>query len=253
MFYRMLCFYCLCLSSLLLLSTARASQPIVAATAPWKPYTIQSHTRLSGIAVDIFQEIAKRANLSVELKLYPAKRLSKMLKHKEIQINFADSRIWNTPHDQGYFIFSTPYMQVREHVYRNLLSPPISTPEDLKGKRVGVVRGYYYPLFEPLFDSGSIVKDQSNNAEILLQKLSMDRIDYGFFDDIQFMYLLSRSTFSPGNFHREIRLSEAPLSVKIHPDYHQLLKPINKAIGEMTEDGTINEIIARYKQSGSFE
>ena len=76
--------------------------------------------------------------------------------------------------------------------------------------------------------------------------LKYGRIDALFSDDIAFNYYSNQMGYQESDFIRGLRLTQAPLVLKISLDKKHLLAAFNHVIREMSEDGTIEQLISKY-------
>lgn len=217
------------------------------ATAEWSPYAYQDSKRITGIAVDVLLEIFKRSGDQAHITLYPAKRLNILFDMGEIDVNFADSPLWNEATDNPNYLFSDPYLSVREYVY--LLKKralKVTKPDDLRGKTVGIAMGYYYGMFEEAFEKGWVKKEEAPSNEALLKKLLMGRTDAIFMDEMLFSHLLSKLKLDQSQFVQSMELTQAPLALKVRIEQQESLPRINQAIAAMKDDGTMKKILDQY-------
>jgi len=220
-----------------------------AATAEWHPYAMQTENGISGIAVDILKEVMRRTGDTVAIKLYPATRLNKYFDTNRLDINFADSVLWNEAIKNPHFVFTDSYLFVKEYIYfqkDNYIE--VNKPADLKGKIVGVTRGYYYAMFEDAFNKGIVEKDEVNTNENLLEKLKTGRNHAILMDNVLFNYLLFKLNCDRSLFKRGTEITNAPLGLKIRIEKKHVLPRLNKAIAEMKKQGIIKEIVKKYSQ-----
>lgn len=92
------------------------AQEFKIATAHWSPYASKTDSgEYKGIAVDIAQTVIIRAGHTYTTTLYPTNRLKKLFQYEKIDINFADSPLWNTDQKNSYF--TKPYLEVKEFLY----------------------------------------------------------------------------------------------------------------------------------------
>jgi len=228
-------------------NTAYAEQ-LSSATAKWSPYAMKSENgHLSGIAVDIFNQIISHSGHNNKSTLLPAKRLNVLFDTNKIDINFADSPDWNPKKPNPHYVFSDPYMHVVEYIYYKEGSVlTVSQPSDLYGKIVGINFGYFYKDFTPFFKQESIRTYESHTANRLVTQLNMGRIDAIFLDEIAFKHLLNEENLPLISFKRGKQLSMAPLGLKIRIEKKHLLTKFNQVIAELKLNGSIKQIINKY-------
>lgn len=222
--------------------------PIIAGGAPWRPYTYEDDSgQLTGLSIDIARRVMQLADVQVTFVAYPVNRLQAMLQKGEIDLNYADARIWNSPEDQQHYLFSRPYSAVREHLYFLADHPARDLPvEQLNQLTIGTVRGYTYPALDPTLEAHRLKLLETSQDDALLKLLESRRVDaVAMVDDI-FNALVAQNRLDPAHFRQGAQLSEAPLVFKLQPQYAQWLPRINQAIETMSKSGELERIRRRY-------
>lgn len=221
-----------------------------AGTAEWNPYAYHTaEGELAGIAVDIIGELARRTGHVIRVELYPAKRLNMMFEMNELDMNFADSPLWNMGKDRPGYVFTANYMYVEEYLYfKNDSAFDVMKVADLRGKTVGVMLGYYYRELEEEFGSGRIRRHNIPFEAGLLKSLNNQRVDAVILDSVLFNFLLKKTGYDRNEFRRGMRLTNAPLAIKLRIEKKQFLDTFNRALGRMIRDGTARSIIRRYTE-----
>lgn len=218
-----------------------------AATDVWTPFIMYSDNQFSGIGYDILIEVVRRSGDTVSVQYVPNKRAQNMFDRGEIDISVIDSLLWNDPAKADTFVFTDDIMSVQEYVY--LLDEDaidIDSPDDLKGKTVCIINGYYYPLFEEAFNNGDVSYIEVGSEESLVGMLLLKRVDAIFMDSIAFSLIINELGYDPDLFFRSLQLSETSLGIKIRREKSHILPRFNAAIASMAKDGTMDRIINRY-------
>ncbi|MFJ3521418.1 substrate-binding periplasmic protein [Pseudomonas sp. NPDC090203] len=235
---------------LCLLALPVLAGPYVAGGAQWKPYAFEDENgHLQGVSVDIARRITELAGLDVTFVTYPVNRLQSMLQKGEIDINYADALIWNSPEEQNHYLFSKPYSSVNEHLYFLANHPGADqTIKQMDHLTIGTVRGYTYWALDPAFNGHRLTRLETSQDDALLKLLQSGRVDaVAMVDDI-FDTLLVTSHLNPSLFRQGPQLSEAPLVFKLQPQLAQWLPRINHAIDTMRSSGELERIRGRYLQ-----
>jgi polar amino acid transport system substrate-binding protein len=144
----------------------------------WPPYQIvEEGGTLSGFSTKVVRAAFKRMGVTVKsLKAYPWKRAIHMIETDTadalFSANFSDERAVFA-HYPEETIVASPWV-VWSRAEDNLQYRGLS---DLKGKKVGVVRGYSYTpeFWEALKTIGTI--DEATDDETNFRKLNVSRID----------------------------------------------------------------------------
>ena len=222
--------------------------PYVAGGAQWKPYAYEdANGHLLGVSVDIARRVMQMAHVDVTFITYPVNRLQAMLQKGEIDMNYADALIWNSPEDQRHYVFSKPYAVVNEHLYF-LASHPARTQsiEQLNQLTIGMVRGYTYQALDPALATHRLGRLETSQEDALIKLLGNGRVDaIAMVDDI-FDALVTSNHLNPDLFRQGAKLSEAPLVFKLQPQYAQWLPPINQAIDTLRASGELERIRRQY-------
>lgn len=229
-----------------LTSTAQA-ETYQAGGTEWRPFSYQdAHGDLRGISTDIARRALQEAKVHAQFVSYPVNRLKIMLAKGELDLNYADSKQWNSPEELKHFVFSTPYMRVKEHLYFLNGNAAAQTPVDkLTGLTIGTVRGYTYLTMDPSFANKSLLELETSEDPALLQLLLAKRVDAVAMVDELFDDLVARKYLDPDLFVRGASLSDSAISIKLQPELAELLPDINEAIQSMIRSGEI----ARIRQS----
>ena len=222
--------------------------PLRAATANWYPFAYYDETHeLRGIAVEIMQQLAKQTGQSVDIQLYPATRLAQLFQQGRLDINIADSPLWNPRDPRTPPLFTVSYLDVNEYLYFAAEHPPrVDDINDLQSMRIGTEAGYYYPMLEPAFRTGSIKRVEYPQAIDMPPALQQHKLDAMAMDEWLFGYLAKSGQLTPDHFYRGLQLSHAPLGMKLSPALKGLKPALDRALDEMQKSGAISDIIFRY-------
>jgi ABC-type amino acid transport substrate-binding protein len=240
-------YFGLILATLILTDTAQA-ETYQAASTQWRPFSYEDEQgNLRGISTDIARRVLHKAKVDAQFVSYPVNRLQAMLAKGELDLNYADSAQWNSLDEQRHFVFSEPYLRVKEHLYFLKDSPAANTPVDkLQGLTIGIVRGYTYLAMNPSFTDERLAKLETSENPALLQLLQAKRVDAVAMVDDLFNFLIVDQRLDPNLFQQGAQLSDAPISIKLQPELAELLPSINKAIRNMIRTGEVTKIRNAY-------
>lgn len=206
----------------------------------YPPFMYEQSNR--GIYPDILAIIAQKTDLQVHWQYYPYPRLTALFNSGEIQIEMGSSPVW-TQMAKVQGVYTQPFYTLKDvAVFK---SGSTKDSKNIKGQRIGVVRGYSFPQFQEAFDSGIATRIDAPNELHLIRLLLNKRVDQIFINQDLFQ------------FHRQnnvkMRLLQVgdvvgsyDIAIRIHPDYKHLLAPINQAINDMKESNRIQLIINQY-------
>lgn len=145
----------------------------------WPPYqTVDQNGNLGGFSTDVVNAVLERMNVKVNsLIVYPWKRALTNLQTGKCQAlfsaNFTQERTEFAWYPKEPLVESLWVIWVKKdscHTYTGFSA--------LKGKKVGVVRGYSYTEEFWSFLTTHNVYEQANSDEINFKKLNAGRIDY---------------------------------------------------------------------------
>ena len=199
---------------------------------------------LRGVDVDAIAEIARRTGLRLEPRFMPWKRGYAEASNGQVDglcsCSFREDRV-------PLFHFSAEIGQTSIGVFNRVDGsyPPVRSIEDLRARRIGVVKGYN--LEAELKDAGLTYETVSGDRQAYDMLLN-DRFDhlYSFKAPVEF---LLRNTASSDIAFTEFRNSPYYLCLsKAVLDTADMMPLINQAIADMEKDGTFPAIRQRYGQ-----
>ncbi|GAA5316370.1 MAG: hypothetical protein AseanaTS_15740 [Candidatus Pelagadaptatus aseana] len=198
---------------------------------------------VGGINLEIFAELAERLNLQTEHSYCPFKRcLAKLARNK------IDMMMWivKAPHRDQHI----DYIQVwpgltNIHFYtRAGDAQQLQAYEDLRGLRIGVIRGFYYTRQFDL--DKSITKTAVETEEQLPRMLITKRIDAFPVYGSSHVHIASE--------YPQLELSEfkipsrdmGVLAISKKSPYVAMIPEIDAALLDMIYDGTLDRIWEKY-------
>lgn len=234
--------------ALLLPTGLTQAAPWQAGGSQWRPFSYDDSEGVPrGISIDIVQRVFELANIDAHFVSYPVNRLQAMLNKGELDLSYADSVQWNKPEELRRFVFSEPYMHVREHLYFLREHPAARLPMDkLEGLTVGTVRGYTYRSMDPAFAEKRLIRLDTSEDPALLKLLLARRVDAVAMVDELMDYLVAQQQLDPALIERGARLSHAPISLKLQPQHAPSLPAINRAIRTLISNGEVARVRERY-------
>lgn len=166
---------------------ASARDKVLLVTDEWPPYYSASIAN-QGFVTQVVKEAYKAVGYDVEVRFLPWERVMAMAKSGE-----ADGIMgaYYKKEREADFKYSAAIAESQLSFYKQKSKPhKYSSLNDVKGKTVGIVRGY---TFTPEFDqSPAIKKDQSDNLPAALRKLLAGRVDFVLDDQRVIAYELKK-------------------------------------------------------------
>ncbi len=199
----------------------------------------------SGIYRDILDEVSKLTGDTFNIRYYPYPRISLMFNNGVLDIEPGVYPGW-VKNQAVPGLFSVPFGKVVDVM---AFSPGkaflVKKPEDLKGKTVGMVRGYAYPELRKLIEDGQLDRRDAVDETQLLKMLNASRFDqiiinkavaqYNIFKVSEYRY------FELGDV-----LSSYDVSMRVKPTLDAWLPKLDKAILQLKKNGAIEKIYAKY-------
>ena len=210
------------------------------------PYSVFEEGKVTGIFVDLFNQLEKLTPYHFEFRGYPFARALHEFDAGRIDIEPGINESWRQ-HAKVLGEYSIAYGVSREViVFQKGQKFPVSSPQDLFGQSVGLVRGYSYPRFDAAFAAKKITRIDNLSESLLLRQLLYGRVKQIFIGHrtilfYQKMYPEYRP-FDVGDI-----VGEADVKLRIHPNKSYVMADINSALRQMIEDGSIENIYAKYR------
>lgn len=237
-----------CVLLLALWCTAGSAQPLLGGGAHWHPYSFQDASgQARGIAVDIIRKVMEQNGQQMDFVFYPANRLNLLLDEGRLDLNYADSPLWNSANAGERFVYSQPYLHVREYLYFLSDHPARQLPlGKLQGLRIGIVRGYTYQSLDAALQDDRLMKVETSREPALLDLLILGRVDAIAMVDDVFTDLLTARHLEHGRFTRGAKLSDAPLVMKLQRQHADQLPGLNAALQTLIRSGEVERIRRSY-------
>ena len=218
----------------------------------YQPYSFVEKNELKGIYVEILKEIGKKLkNYEVSLEPIPWIRGIKMIEKGEA---YAIIPPYYRPVERPNIYYSVPILE-EELVLVGLSKLNENWPQDFKGNKVGINRGY--SIFSDA--EKKIIKiEEANSTEDNIQKLLTGRIDYYVNDKYSILWTLEnlkKSKLVPSEILVKVREVVNLRKEWSYIGYSKLYNfsnkqefesLINTEIEKMKKNGKMDEIIKKY-------
>jgi len=238
-------FYCLVLFAISNQLTAETLK-VAVYVVPNPPYSIIEEQQRTGIFVDLFKKLEQVTEHKFTFVTLPVARAIRKFDAGDIDIEPGVNEAWRQ-HTKVLGNYSIAYAQSEDVVVFNKKPAfPVTSPIDLYGKKVGIVRGFTYPKFDPAFSEEKIIKIDNLSEKYLLKQLLLGRLDQIFIGYRTVLYYMKRY---PEYQHLIIGdfISKVDVKIRIHPNKAHLLPDINAGLQKMITNGDIESIYNKYK------
>lgn len=222
---------------------SNASLSLRVGTAPnYKPFDYKEDAKLTGLDIDLVNEIAKREGIEltwVEMSfdgLIPALKTGK--------IDMIASAMSATEDRRKSVDFSDVYYTTKNLYIKKKDNEALNSKEDLEGKIIGVQLG---TLQEPAAKAIKDTKVQSNESlSVVIMELKEGKIDAVVADkDVSTGYLKENADLI--GFFEEEDGSEGFSFAFDKNKQKEAIEKFNKGLKDLKADGTYDQILTKYE------
>lgn len=219
------------------------------------PFSYKDGDQLKGIYIDLLTEALERSNIRYEFMELPFSRILEMTKTGKINIG-VDVFINDERKANGIFLEKYP---IAEYAYA-LCSRVESNfefdgnIESLKGKNIGIVRGYTLGAYDYLYSDEAYNFDYTDDTTKLLNNLINSRIDLAI--EVKSTAKLSLRDLG---YDKDVIIDEnfyiSNLSYLYLTDNEfsrALIDELSYSFSDMRKDGTIEKIFKKYDMLDSM-
>ena len=209
----------------------------------YPPMMIEDGKR--GIYQDLFDELAKITGDRFNVQYYPYPRIGLLFNEGKLDIEPGVYPGW-VKDQKVPGVFSLPFGKVVDSlVFAPGKAFPVRHPEDLRGKSVGMVRGYAYPELAPLIASGQLDRRNGLSEQQLLSMLAKSR-----FDQIIVNKAIAQYHQLKISEYRQLEIGDVissyDVSMRIQPRHAAWVERLDAALARLKQNGTIERIYAAY-------
>lgn len=242
-----------CLAMALLSSYAFASDKQITMFVPdtdWPPYIMSNSGSLKqGVLVEILTEVAHPLGYSITTVCLPNKRGWLDLHAGNVDVH-AKAMEWVQAPDE--YDWTEPFM-LNEDVllFKHTNTSSYSDPQSLYGMRIAAIEGFVYPALEEHFGKGKIIRVNVRSPYNMLELIDLGRVDAALVNKSETQWLFrQRPELNPDRF----RIDTTPVDSAGYryaftkaKDWKPFIKEFNKAIVRMRTDGSLDNILNKYK------
>ncbi|WP_252178951.1 transporter substrate-binding domain-containing protein [Endozoicomonas sp. 4G] len=197
-----------------------------------------------GIVQKILEAVSQRSNYDFVEEYYPFNRIIYKVGNGSLDLEAWSSPQWRERVAEKVY-FTEPFSEHCEVIVQLKYSDQgVSQPSDLRGKRLGVVQNYTYKTFEPYFQSGEVIRNNSKDELHVLKLLEKGRSDAALMDELVAQHLMK--TRFTGLFATGKRFDCVPVTFMFSKSAEQHGKKINTILQELKAEGVIDQILEEY-------
>lgn len=198
-----------------------------------------------GVAKQLLEQIAVDLRVGTEYQNVPRARVMEWLKQGKADIACFLNPLWVD--EPAAVDWSVAFFTSQQVIVRRRNSAAVTQLADLDGKRLGTIRGFFYPEFNMAFLQKKMLRDDAISLSSNLQRLAQGRLDAVLSVELSLRYTLKQNPQFAGAFSADPLWTEAP---SLHcavshssPKRMQLLRQLAR----MDAEGRMLAVLAPYQ------
>lgn len=215
----------------------------VGSSGTYYPFTFLDEDEVKGFEIDIWNEIGKRLGYDIEYKTASFSGLFGMLDSDKIDV--ISNQITITDERKEKYYFSDPYVESGAQIVVKTGNDSIKSIDDLNGKNVGVDLGSNYEEILKQKNTGAnIITYQSTDAAF--NDLIIGRIDAVVIDKISALININEKSLPLELAGKPFEKVVNAMVFAKNDSNLELVKQVNKALSDMKNDGTLEQISNKW-------
>lgn len=219
--------------------TVQEGKLVMCTNAEFPPYEYHDNNTIVGIDADICAAIAEKMGLELEIEDIAFDSIIPEISSGKADIGAAGMTV--TEDRKQNVDFSETYAKASQVIIVTENSE-VKGFDDLKGKKVGVQTGTTGDIYVT-GDLGDECVERYAKGMEAVQALSQTKIDAVVIDGEPAKKYISEV---PGLKILDESYTDEEYAIAIRKGNTELLEAVNKAIGELKADGTLDAIVAKY-------
>ncbi len=211
------------------------------------PYRVVTDEGVTGLYVDIFNEIAKRVDWKVRYVEAPFRRILRMMEEGKIDVMLGPLKM---DEREEIMAFVAPvFPPERKLFFYHREENRVTEYDDLYGMKIGVLAGASY--FEKFDTAEELAKEPIARYESLMRMLEMGRVDVVIAPELVGRYTVN---------HLGINAAESPYQVPGEHSYIAISRnspvlsrrdQVTETFEQIREDGTYDKLVSGYRKHAS--
>ena len=229
--------------------TQKSQNKLIVATSPYPPFIIynEKDKSLSGIDIEIINEIYKRNNIDVEFQITTWNTSLKMV--DEGLSDILPTISYNSERE-SFLNFTNSYRNTSKYIFltKKNSNVIINNFDDLYKYNVGVIKGYNYS--QKINNDSKINKIEMANEDTMFDKLIKEQLDTILINDFSGKYYIKMNQL--GNLSMEQKLyfeekdSDTRIGFSKKNNLGVHIEQFENGYIALEKDGTIDKILKKY-------
>ena len=219
---------------------ATGGKLIMVTNAEFPPYEYREGDEIVGIDADIARAIAEELGMDIEIEDINFDSIIPELTSGKADFSMAGMTV--TEDRKASVDFSNTYAQASQKVIVTEDSA-IATPDDLKGKVVGVQQGTTGDIYVSDLEADGTTVERYNKGFEAVQALSQGKIDAVVIDEQPAKVFVEETA---GLKILDESFTDEEYAIAVKKGNTELLDQINGALDNLRESGKLDEIVAEY-------
>jgi ABC-type amino acid transport substrate-binding protein len=228
---------------LLAVFPARAAELVVMvdSTANMPMARVEEGKLVDGVHKEIGEILARHMGRQVRFLSLPRKRLEAALQQGEADLLCAYLPEWLT----GDYLWSRVVFTTDELLVTDRQFTQIRDIGLLRGQPIGTILGYYHPEMDALLGK-DFVRDNAPNMESNMAKLRLGRVHHILITQVVLDYY-QRILRPPLSIHPPLTVVTWQTRCAVSRKGHVSLEEIDRAIAQATRDGSLAQMLMRFR------
>ena len=206
-------------------------------SSKWVPYFMED-SKKPGILGELVPQILVKSGVNGQQVMLPAARMVVALEKGDIDFDLISPSWFSHQEFTSKYVLSEPLMPIAEYIVQLATSAnKITKTEDISGRRVGTVRGYYY------HNDNDFDRVDFSSEKQLVQALKSNRISYAIIGDLPAKYWSNQLGVA---IDLSVLHSQGYLHIRLRNEHAPLLNQLNKAIFSLKEAKIVNDVTQKY-------
>lgn len=218
---------------------------VVGTSASYKPWAFQEKDKVQGYEIDVWEEIAKRNNYELEIKLGKFSGLVGMLDAGEIDTVAHQMSI--TPERLEKYNFTTPYAYSYYDFFTKA-DAEFKTIDDLKGKKVGCwLGGNGEATLRDINEKHNLELDiVTFDGAPMEQEVLLGRIDAFWQGEIKTKTIINEEGLDIKQLNEKLVYETNAYPFRMDEEGEKFAKEVGETIDAMRADGTLKALSEKW-------